>query len=518
MPPRYKEHYKQVPTGKEMRQRRLVHEAQIRRLQREQLFMGKRLRLRSPQESETESEYEFTSSDTTQIVRGLKSSGHSERMEALQNLSIKLEQPSEELRRFVAEGNCIDLLIRFLETTDADEKLQSLWCLTNIAALDSRLAQRVLPAMPLLLTLLSGDSIELKNQAVWALGNLAAEGEDIREKLHANGVLPLLIGLVDTKDATLMQTTCFAISNMARKPNSYFDELFALGLPEKVAQQLAAFKDNAECVAELAWVYVYLAASSNEQQISRILDTGAIDLLLQCATASIFTEPAIAENKSGQNSGACNSALLIPIVRTLGNIAAGGNDMQTHQLTSKPSFMPLLVKCIESTSSRALEKESLWVLSSVTATAAEITPALVSSVVPDLVRIVEKQNFDIKKEAAFSLLNISMSNEGRCFKELPNERLMREFVEFIKSQDEEMVRMGVQYVHIAFDQLDGRSGPELLASVNNGIDALENLMAVTKDDDTRTMASVLIDRYYGDDIDDDENPEDRETSKAMATD
>ncbi|KAJ2106780.1 hypothetical protein IW146_007622, partial [Coemansia sp. RSA 922] len=67
------------------------------------------------------------------------------------------------------------------------------------------------------------------------------------------------------------------------------------------------------------------------------------------------------------------------------------------------------------------------------------------------------------------------------------------------SQDEELVRMGVQYIAIVFEQLPGSKGPELLKGVAGGIDALENLIAVTHDDDTRSLLSVLIDQYYGED-------------------
>ncbi|KAJ1999324.1 hypothetical protein GGI04_004617 [Coemansia thaxteri] len=471
-PPRFKELYKQQPAGRDVRHRRLVHEAQLRRLQREQVFMDKRLRYRLPQESETESEYEFTASDTTLIIRGLRVCignvvSISSTEDALKSLSIKLEQPSEELRRFVSEGNCLDLLTKFFSTADADEKLLSLWCLTNIAANEGRLAEK-----------------ELQNQAAWALGNLAAEGEKARETLHANGVLQPLVDLVgSTADEAILQTACFAVSNMARKPNTYFNELFALKLPQLVAKQLETFKESQECVTELAWVFAYLAASSSEEQIDEILGTGAIGVLVQSALAVVKDE--------------ASAAPLIPVIRTLGNIAAG-TDAQTSTLVAMSGFVGLLVRCIESTSSRAVEKEALWALSCVTASRkADVDAVVDAGVVPDLARIIEKQNYDLKKEAAFSLLNIAII--GGRVADLPNERLVPEFVEFAKSQDGELVRMGVQYIAIIFERLPEEKGPELLRSIPGGIDALENLIAVTEDDDTRSLVSVLIDQYYGED-------------------
>ncbi|KAJ2331945.1 hypothetical protein GGH91_006291, partial [Coemansia sp. RSA 2671] len=218
-------------------------------------------------------------------------------------------------------------------------------------------------------------------------------------------------------------------------------------------------------------------------QVDEILATGAVDTLLQSAVEYVKAD--------------APGAPLIPVIRTLGNIAAG-TDAQTSSLVGTNGFVGLLVRCIESTSSRAVEKEALWALSCVTASGkADVDAVVDAGVVPDLVRIIEKQNFDIKKEAAFSLLNIAIIG-GRAA-DLPNERLIAEFVEFIKSQDEELVRMGVQYVAIAFEQLPDPKGPDLLRTVVGGIDALENLIAVTTDDDTRSLLSVLIDQYYGED-------------------
>ncbi|KAJ1722618.1 hypothetical protein LPJ61_005910 [Coemansia biformis] len=481
MPPRFKELYKPTPSGRDVRQRRLSHEAQLRRFQREQVFMGKRLRLRQSQESETESEYEFSPSDTTSVCRGLKSPKREVRIAALATLGTKLEQPSEELRRFVLEGECVDALIGFLGTTDASEKLQSLWCLTNIAAGEVAMAEKALPAVPYLLELISSDDVELQNQAIWAIGNLAAEGETGRERLFANGVLqPLVDVLSDTRDSMVLQTACFALSNMARRPNSYFDRAFELEVPQKVAQRLVQFSGDSACVAELAWVCAYLTASSSEQQLDQLLRTGAIDSLLQHALGAPETE----------------FATLIPVTRTLGNVAAG-TDAQTHALVSKDGFLDLIIRGIEITSSRALEKESLWVLSSVTAGRKEDVDAVVAAgAVARLVSIVEKRNFDIKKEAAFSLLNIAIV--GQRIADLPNEQLVAEFVEFIRSQDEELVRMGIQYIALLFEHLPDRCGVQLLKGVAGGIDALENQMVATESDDARALVSALVDDYYND--------------------
>ncbi|KAJ2497726.1 hypothetical protein GGI11_008103 [Coemansia sp. RSA 2049] len=315
---------------------------------------------------------------------------------------------------------------------------------------------------------------------------MAAEGEGARNQLQANGALDALVHLADCEtDSEVQQTAWFAVSNMARTPSAYFDSLFdKMKLPQLVARQAEALaEDSTGCLAELAWVSAYLTAAGSTDKIDQFLEAGAADAFLK------------------RTAAAADVALLIPVIRTLGNIAAG-TDTQTHQLVGKPGFLDLVARCIgASAGSRAVEKEALWVLSNVTAGSKDDVDAVMghAHTVESLVRIVETQTFDIKKEAAFSLLNIALV--GERVGDLPNERLVSEFVDFVRSQDEQLVRLGVQFIAVLFAQLPGRQGPDLLRGVEGGIDALENLVAVTNSDETRSAASALIDSYYGDDAD-----------------
>ncbi|KAJ2546971.1 hypothetical protein EV175_005400 [Coemansia sp. RSA 1933] len=478
MPPRFKSLYKHVPSPKDERQRRLLQDAQLRRFHREQSFMGKRVRYRTtPQESETETEYEFTRSDTAELVEGLESRDGDERKQALATLCAKLEQPSEELRRFVVEGKCIDLVTGILSAAADGEAVLALWCITNVAASEgSGVSECALRAAPYVAPHLESGAVEVRNQAAWALGNMAAEGPEARNQLYANGVLQALLQLVRTEaEPEVLQTAWFAVSNMARTPSTFFDALFGLKVPELVAQQTGAAGNDAACVVELAWVAVYLTAAGAADRTDQFLETGAVDAFLQ-------------------RSKELDRVQLIPVVRMLGNIAAG-TDAQTHRLVTKPGFLDLLARCVGS--SRAVEKEALWVLSNVTAAGKDAVDAVVAhaTLVDSLVRIIETQGFDIRKEAAFSLLNIAIVGAGASL--LPNARLVPEFVDFVRSHDDQLVRLGVQYIAVLFDQLPERQGPELLRAVDGAIDALETLVAVTGSDQTRSAVSALIDDYYG---------------------
>jgi importin subunit alpha-6/7 len=120
----------------------------------------------------------------------------------------------------------------------------------------------------------------LQDQAAWAIGNIAAEGSEYRDLLRANGVLIPLIRLLDKKvlsfgatrtltkfavfnlhsiftldhttsftsyytfllifvqDVNLIQTVCFALSNLARGPDPKLDEFFKTGIDKILLKHL----------------------------------------------------------------------------------------------------------------------------------------------------------------------------------------------------------------------------------------------------------------------------------------
>ncbi|KAF3567266.1 hypothetical protein DY000_02019901, partial [Brassica cretica] len=67
------------------------------------------------------------------------------------------------------------------------------WCLTNIAAGKPEETKALLPALPLLIAHLGEkSSLPVAEQCSWAIGNVAREGEDLRNVLLSQGALPPL--------------------------------------------------------------------------------------------------------------------------------------------------------------------------------------------------------------------------------------------------------------------------------------------------------------------------------------
>ena len=104
-------------------------------------------------------------------------------MVATISLRLMLSQNADRIQRVVDTPNVVLKLIEFLGR-DSQRRLQfeATWALTNIASGTSAntliiVNQGVLPP---LIKLLDSPSIEIREQAVWALGNIAGDSPEMR--------------------------------------------------------------------------------------------------------------------------------------------------------------------------------------------------------------------------------------------------------------------------------------------------------------------------------------------------
>ncbi|CAB4408972.1 unnamed protein product [Rhizophagus irregularis] len=459
----------------EARQRRIELDAQVRKRQREQLISAKRFKHHENYRDDDDAEPEFTLSqqDIEKLKSGLSNVNRDTRLSSLQDLSKFLVDPPDTLKQFVIEGNCIEILIKFLSGIDPEEQLQATWCITNIAAGPKEFVNKALTAVPYLISFLERENISLQDQAAWAIGNIAIESPEYRDLLRKNGVLIPLINLLDYKDVNLVQTACFALSNLARTPNAGLDEFFAGGIDKHLLRHLKT-DESFEVVSEVAWVLTYITSDKDNKYTTQLLEEGLASLLVKHMRPLLGHGP-----------------LALPLIRTLGNIASGP-DENTDILIQQSDFLPTMIEFIQS-DCRPVKKESLWVMSNITAARRPdvLDKVFNTGFIPILSNIATHSNFDIRKEAAYGLINIA-SHGAEFMRSLPHQELLPGFLEYIRSQDFDLIRLGLGYIEMLLTQV--QNGKQLMESMQ-GIDALESVTLI-EDQLLRNSASRLMDQYF----------------------
>ncbi|XP_017242716.1 importin subunit alpha-9 isoform X1 [Daucus carota subsp. sativus] len=411
----------------------------------------------------------------------------------LRHLLSRSEFPPIEV---AISSGAISLLVQCLSFGSLDEQLlEAAWCLTNIAAGRPEETKALLPALPLLVAHLGEkSSLPVAEQCAWALGNVAGEGVELRNVLLSQGALPPLARMMLPDKGSAVRTAAWALSNLIKGPESKAaTELIRIsGVLDAILRHLK--KSDEELATEVAWVVVYLSALSGE----------ATSILVKSDVLQLLTERLTTSN---------SLQLLIPVLRSLGNLVAG--DAHTtnvvlvpgHEITAfADNVVAALIRCLKS-EHRVLKKEASWVLSNIAAGSIEHKQLIFSSeAVSSLLHLFTTAPFDIRKEVAYVLGNLCVAPtavSGRPYLipdhlvSLVGRGCLRGFIDLVRSADIEAARLGLQFIELVLRGMPNDQGPKLVER-EDGIDAMERFQ-FHENEDLRNMANELVDKYFGED-------------------
>ncbi|KAL4340357.1 hypothetical protein GQ457_08G020120 [Hibiscus cannabinus] len=458
-------------------QRRRQNAATVGKERRESLVRAKRLcRVGATGDGDvpveendmmTDEEGFLLEDQTSSAVKELKSAvayqgkgAMQKRVNALRELRRLLSKSEFPPVEAALKAGAIPLLVQCLSFGSPDEQLlEAAWCLTNIAAGKPEETKALLPALPLLIAHLGEkSSLPVAEQCAWALGNVAGEGEELRKVLLSQGALPPLARMMLPNKGSTVRTAAWALSNLIKGPDpKAATELIKVdGVLDAILRHLRNRKDE-ELATEVAWVIVYLSALSN-------FATGVL-------VKSDALQPLV-ERLATSNS----LQLLIPVLRSLGNLVAG--DSHTTSTVLIPGMksqvngvVKVLVKCLKS-DHRVLKKEASWVLSNIAAGSIEHKQLIYSSeAVPLLLRLLSTAPFDIRKEVAYVLGNLCVApaaGEGKpdLIKEnlvsLVQRGCLSGFIDLVRSADIEAARLGLQFTELVLRGMPNGGGPKLV--------------------------------------------------------
>ncbi|KAI8987684.1 armadillo-type protein [Mycotypha africana] len=476
--------------------RRVALNETLRRKHREQLITAKRFRnltrqeeYESTGEEEPEDEknendedispyYRLTKAQVEGLSKDLNSDQRNVRVFAAQHISKFVLEPAQALIKFITEGNCIEALTRMLSSADIEEKIEAAQTISNIAAGPYDLWIKSTSTVPYLISLLNSDNMNLREIAAGALGNMAAEDlgdmndedDKVRETIRNNGAIKPLIRMLDSNDTRLVTSACFALANLARGEEAQLKDFFTTKISDKLLKNL----ENEETATEVCWVISYLTAGSESFRREIMQKEFAAPLVKSLAL--------LAEQ----------GPVVLPVLRTLGNLVATDEYLET--IAEHDDFLPNVLKLVRSDQSRALKKEALWVLSNVTSTSNNriIEKLQELDAIKSLSELVLRGAFDIRKGAAYCIMNIA-NHGAEYLSKLKHKELLPAFLELLKSQDADMMRLALGYIELLLTQLP--NGKEIIENVPDCMEALA-AVAPAPDPELYDFANRLVDQYY----------------------
>uniref|UniRef100_A0A1D1XP33 Importin subunit alpha n=2 Tax=Anthurium amnicola TaxID=1678845 RepID=A0A1D1XP33_9ARAE len=438
--------------------------------------------------------------ETSRTVEELKSvmvhlgkGGARKKIDVLRDLRRLLSKSEIPPAEAAVQAGAVPVLVQCLSFGSPEEQLlEAAWCLTNIAAGEPEQTRSLLPALPLLIAHLGEkSSVPVAEQCAWALGNVAGEGEDLRNTLLAQGVLFPLARMMMSNKGSTARTAAWTLSNLIKGPNhNAANELIRIdGAMDAILRHLR--KADEELATEVAWVVVYLSALSH-------IATG---ILVKSAVVQLLVERLEASE---------NLQLLIPALRSLGNLVAGDSHTTNAILVAgreiTDNVLLVIIKCLKN-EHRVLKKEAAWVLSNIAAGSLEHKQLIYASeATPLLLHLLSNSPFDIRKEVAYTLGNLCVTpSDGygppnivlHHLVELVNRGCLPGFVTLVRSPDIEAAKLGLQFLELVMRGLPNGEGPKLVER-EDGIDAMERFQ-FHENEELRNMANGLVDKYFGED-------------------
>lgn len=133
--------------------------------------------------------------------------------------------------------------------------------------------------MPVLIQLLGLPHIEVVEQAIWALGNIAGDSPKIRDLVIAAGAVGPVSDILDNANAgtSLVRNASWTLSNLCRgRPAPLFDQV------ERAIPSLAKVlieNDLDDILTDVCWAISYLS-DGGEERVPLILQTGVLPRLI----------------------------------------------------------------------------------------------------------------------------------------------------------------------------------------------------------------------------------------------
>lgn len=339
-------------------------------------------------------------------------------------LSIEKTPPIQSVINAGIVQDLMGLLKNTINTSKV--RFEAAWALTNVASGSSQHTRVVVDhgGVEVFVNILAQEDGDIKEQAIWALGNIAGDCAELRDRvLRADALNYLLQVFVDSSDNLgLLRNATWTLSNFCRgKPHADFEILRpCLQLLVNLLQV-----EDEEILVDTCWAISYISDDPTPQnlRIQEVIAHDFVPYLIKLLSHS-------------------NSLVVHPALRAVGNIVTG-NDDQTQHVLEQGVLIPL--KALLHNEKVGIRKEACWTISNITAgNVAQIEMVTRAGLMTQILKHLESSVFEIRKEACWAISNATAGGNATQIKYLVHQGCIKPLIKIVEFSNPKTIRVALE--------------------------------------------------------------------------